>query len=221
MFSCAVGKEEHYKQISLECVGSTRSILVSLGLPLLMACVLFQSTLLRLQVALQWNCLKRAVGCVHFSGLSHSGSGSRVLHKGADSVGPAFCALHRSEQLRQPGAWRAHSSQVQCILSLPRSQPLDFLGGSGCVLSGVPCISSGELISGCNPPGDVNCPESQEVLVSYWKPACSLVEDTISGSEFAPFPLCPLPSCLSASGGGWAGLQPASSPLVFAESFVL
>ena len=148
-----MGKEEHYKQISLECVGSTRSILVSLGLPLLMACVLFPSTLLRLQVALQWNCLKRAMGCVHFSGLSHSGSGSRVLHKGADSVGPAFCALHRSEQLRQPGAWRAHSSQVQCILSLPRSQPLDFRGGSGCVLSGVPCISSGELISGCNPPG--------------------------------------------------------------------
>ena len=33
-------------------------------------------------------------------GLSYSGSGSRVLHKGTDSVGPAFCALLRSEQLR-------------------------------------------------------------------------------------------------------------------------
>ena len=95
-----MGKEEQYKQISLECVGSTRSVLVSLGLPLLMACVLFQSTLLRLQVALQWNCLKQAVGCVHFSGLSHSGSGSWVLHKGADSVGPAICALPRNKQLR-------------------------------------------------------------------------------------------------------------------------
>ena len=33
-------------------------------------------------------------------GLNHSGSGSWVLHKGTDSVGPAFCALPRSEQLR-------------------------------------------------------------------------------------------------------------------------
>ena len=33
--------------------------------------------------------------CVH-----HSGSGSLVLQKGADSVGPAFCALPRCEQLR-------------------------------------------------------------------------------------------------------------------------
>ena len=63
-------------------------------------CVLSRSTLLRLQVPLQGNCPKRALGCVHFPGLSHSGSGSWVLHKGADSVGPAFCALPRSEQLR-------------------------------------------------------------------------------------------------------------------------
>ena len=34
------------------------------------------------------NCLRQALGCVHFPGLSRSGSGSRVLSKGADSVGP-------------------------------------------------------------------------------------------------------------------------------------
>ena len=34
------------------------------------------------------------------AGLSHSGSGSRVLHKGTDLVGPVFCACPRSEQLR-------------------------------------------------------------------------------------------------------------------------
>ena len=34
---------------------------------------------------------ERALNCMHFPGLSRSGSGSRVLHKGADSVGPAFC----------------------------------------------------------------------------------------------------------------------------------
>ena len=46
------------------------------------------------------NCLRPALGCMHFPGLSHSGSGTWVLHKGADSVGPAFCALPRSKQLR-------------------------------------------------------------------------------------------------------------------------
>ena len=53
-----------------------------------------------------------ALGCMHLPGLSHSGSCSQVLHKGTDSVGPAFCALPRSEQLRRPGAWQVHSSQV-------------------------------------------------------------------------------------------------------------
>ena len=33
---------------------------------------------------------KAALGCVHFPGLSHSGSGSQVLHKGTDSVGSGF-----------------------------------------------------------------------------------------------------------------------------------
>ena len=47
-------------------------------------------------------------------------------------------------------------------------------------------------------PVDVNCPESQEVLVRNWKPICSLVGDAVSGAKFAPFwlwlaPACPLP----------------------------
>ena len=41
-----------------------------------------------------------ALGCLHLPGLSHSGSGTRVVLRGADSVGPAFCALPKSEQLR-------------------------------------------------------------------------------------------------------------------------
>ena len=86
---------------SLRCLGHT-------GLPQLTRCVLSQSTLLRLQVALQGNCPKRALGCVHSPGLSCSGSGSRALHKGTDSVGPVLYALTRSEQLRQPGAWQVH-----------------------------------------------------------------------------------------------------------------
>ena len=47
-------------------------------------------------------------------------------------------------------------------------------------------------------------------LVREWKLVCSLVEDAISGAEFAPFP-SPLPP---GSGGRWASLQPASSSLV-------
>ena len=50
--------------------------------------VLPGSTLLRLQGALQEHCPRQALCFLHFPGLSHSGS--RVLHKGTDSVGPAF-----------------------------------------------------------------------------------------------------------------------------------
>ena len=91
-------------------------------LPPLKACVPSRSTLLKLQVALQGKCLKRALGCVHFPGLSRSGSGSRVLPKGADLVGPGFCALPRSEQHRRPGTWQVHSPQLRRrVLSPPRS----------------------------------------------------------------------------------------------------
>ena len=46
------------------------------------------------------NRTRPALGCIHLPGLSHSGSGARIVLRGADSVGPAFCALPRSEQLR-------------------------------------------------------------------------------------------------------------------------
>ena len=95
-----------------------------------------------------------ALGCMHFPGLSRSGSGSWVLHKGTDSVGPAFCALPRSVQFRRPGVWRAQSPPGErCILSPPPSQPLGYLGVRRHAFSGVPCVSSVELISGCDPPG--------------------------------------------------------------------
>ena len=52
LFSHAVGREEHCKQISLACVGNACRISAALGLPLLTPCVLSWSTLLRLQLAL-------------------------------------------------------------------------------------------------------------------------------------------------------------------------
>ena len=66
-------------------------------------CVLPQSTLLRLQVALQDHCPKQALCFLNFPGLSHSVS--RLLRKGTHSVACAFCSLPRSQQLRGPGAW--------------------------------------------------------------------------------------------------------------------
>jgi len=44
--------------------------------------------------------VRPALGYMHLPGLSPSGSGTQVVLKGTDSVGPAFCALPRSEQLR-------------------------------------------------------------------------------------------------------------------------
>ena len=63
-----------------------------------------------------------ALGCLHLPGPSHSGSGTRVVLRGTDLVGPAFCALPRSEQLRWWGVWWAR------FLRLIASPPLGFLG---------------------------------------------------------------------------------------------
>ena len=77
-----------------------------------------------------------------------------VLHKGTDSVGPAFCALPRSEQLRRPGAWQEHTPQLSGeSYHLPYPSCSVSCMCSGSAISGVLCVSSGELISGCDPPG--------------------------------------------------------------------
>ena len=204
------------------CAGSARSVWATLGLPPLTACVLFLSTLPRLQVALQGNCLKWALGCMHFPGLRCSGSGSRVLHKVTDLVASAFCALSRSEQLRRPGVWRVHTPQVggasyhlpspSRLVSWMRSRAPSLvchvspLGGWSLAVT---------LLVG------VNRPVSQEDLVSNWEPACSLVEDAIFGAMSLAFQLWLSPAFLPASSGGWAGLLPASFPLVFAQPFFL
>ena len=48
-----MGREEHCKQTSVVCMGNAPSVLATLGFPPLTECVLSQSTLPRLQVALQ------------------------------------------------------------------------------------------------------------------------------------------------------------------------
>ena len=100
------------------------------------------------------SCLRQALGCMHFPGLSHSGSGSWVLHEGADSVGPAFLPF---------SSLSSSGDQVLCQRSrpqlgaeshrLPQPSRSVFWVYHGHAFSGVPCVSSGELISGGDPPG--------------------------------------------------------------------
>ena len=76
-------------------------------------------------------CREQALRCVHFPGLSQSGSGSRVVHEGADSAGPAFLC---PSQVQTAQVTRCLASAVfsgsQCIFSHPWSWPLRSPGGS-------------------------------------------------------------------------------------------
>ena len=96
------------------------------------------------------NCPRPALACMHLPILSHSGSGTQEVLRGADSVGPALCALSRSEQLRWWSVWRAQS--LRLITS-----PVPDARFSGCTT-----VAPSQA--------DVECPEPQEVLVS--KEAC-------------------------------------------------
>ena len=152
---------------------------------------------------------------MHFPGLSHSGSGTRVLHKGADSVGPAFCALPRSSSSGdQVLGERGHPQLKAATYRLPRPCCLVFWVYNERIFSGVPCVSWG---------ADFWLQPSQRMLTvqnpkKSWlatKPPCNLVDDASLGPRLPPSGSgCPP---LPVSSGGWASPQPASS----AQSFVL
>ena len=104
-----------------------------------------------------------------------------------------------------------------CVLSPPRSQPLGFLGGCGpahvrcalCLLWGADLwLQAYQWMPTIQNPRKSWLETGSLIEV--------LVEDGISGAEFAPFWLW-----LPFSSGSRAGLQPASSPLVFAQLFIL
>ena len=144
------------------------------------------------------NCLRQALGCMHYPGLSHSGSGSWILHKGADLFGTAFCALPRSEQLRWPSPWRAWLPPVGgCILSPPPSQLLRFLGVQWwCRVSLLGSWSLAVTL-----PVDVDHPEPQEVLISN-KACLQFGRWCLSGPTITHFRLwLPSPACL------WRGMD--------------
>ena len=98
LFSRAVGREGGMLQtdntgVRLQCLGHTGSA------PAHGACSLPAHTARGLGCS-AGNNQRPALGCMHLPGPSRSGSGSWVVLRGTDSVGPAFCALPRSEQLR-------------------------------------------------------------------------------------------------------------------------
>ena len=126
-----MGREGHCNQVSLTCVGSAHSVWTTLGLP------------------------QRKAACAP---QVYTAQAPRYPARVLTQVGPVFHALPRSKPLRFSGIPQGHRpgwvcvlcpSQVQaaqatrclvsavspgreCVLSPPWSQPLGFLGGSGC-----------------------------------------------------------------------------------------
>ena len=93
------------------------------------------------------------LGYVHFPGLSHSPSGSWVLHKGTDLVGPAFLPFPGPSSSGYQVLGDCSLPPVgNAFYHLPHPSLVSWVAAGGPV-SGVPCASSGEMISGCDPPG--------------------------------------------------------------------
>ena len=123
------------------------------------------------------------MGCMHFPGLSHSGSGTRVLHKGADLVGLVFVPF---PGLSSSGdqVFGEHSC---CNLSPAPSLPLGFLG-----------VQLAHLLRRMS---TIQNPKKSWLAT---KPACSLVDNVSLGLQLPPSSS----GCLPPEGDG---LQPANS----------
>ena len=136
MLRRAAGREGRCRQMSLACVGSTRSFPATLGLPPLGVCVCAFY-------------IAQAPGCYIGSGLLVAcGSSFGVLHKSTHLVGPTFCA---SPGLSSLGGQEFHECTLPgCSAPYPLSGP--SLSFHMC-RSGAPCICSGELVSSHDPPG--------------------------------------------------------------------
>ena len=157
-------------------------------------------------------------------------------------VGPGLHALPRSTQLRLRFSGTPQRHRQLCLRFVPFPGPSSsgdqvfgehtlpwyhasyHLPGPSrlvfCVcscISGVPCVSSGKLISDCDPPDVCQLSRIPGRLGQRLR-TCSQFG---RGCPFLFFQLWLAPTCLCASSGGWAGPQLASSPLVFAQSFVL
>ena len=110
------------------------------------------------------NCLRRALACMLFPGLSGSGSGPRVLHKRTDLVGPALCAP-------QVGGVSYH---------LPYPSHSVFWMYNGCSFSVVPCLFWGVDLW-LQPFWLMSTIQNPKKSWLALRPACSLVEDASLG----------------------------------------
>ena len=148
---------EHCKQISL---AYAHKVPAALGLPPLTVCVLSQSSTAQAPGCSAWNCLRWALGCVHFPGLSHSGSG--CFSGTPQRLRLGWTCLLCTFPVRAAQATRCLASTVtpRCGASYHLLHPSHSVSwvSAGVPVSGRPCVSSGELIPGCNPLGGCQPP---------------------------------------------------------------
>ena len=99
------------------------------------------------------NCLRCTLGCMHFQVLNHSGSGSQILHKVQTWLGLRFVPFPGPSSSGDQVLGEHSHPQVRAVTyHLPRPCHSVFCVYNWCAFSSVPCVSSGELVSGCNPP---------------------------------------------------------------------
>ena len=124
--------EGRCRQMSLACVGSTRSVPATLGLPprhLLSPSAQAPGCSL-------WN--RPRIAC---------NSSFRVFHRSADSVGPAFCAFP------SPSSSGSQELDGRTLPGYRASYPSTGPASVSMRQSGAPCASSGKLDCRHNPPG--------------------------------------------------------------------
>ena len=184
-------REGHCKQISLACVGGVCRGWTTLGLP------------------------QPRVVC---TSKVHTAQAPGWSMRALSQVGPEFHILPRSKPLRFSGAFQGHTLKwAMCFVPFPGpSCSGDQMLGKYTVPGG-PCVLCTFLVPvtwfpGCpmraqsqvcraSPLGNwsqsvtlldnVNCPGSQEDVVSNWQPSHSLVEGVVSGAEIAVAPCLP------------------------------
>ena len=141
--------EDHSVWGGPQCVGRTRSVPATLGLPPL--------------TGVCFPCLR----CSIWSGPCVAcGSSFWVFHKSTDSVGPAFCAFLR---LSSSGSQELEERTLPgCDASYPLHRPSLSFRVRWC---GAPCVCSWELVSSCNPPS--RCQQSR-ISGSLWLETGSL-----------------------------------------------
>ena len=187
LFNGAVGREGRCRQMSSVYVGSIHSVRPHWVCP-----CSWRTCFPRLHCSgsrLLYR--ERALSCRHFPGLSRSGSGSRVLHKGADSVGPAFCAFPvRAAQAARRLMSALSSGAARLLPSPSQTRFLGMLVRCALCLFWVADLW-------LQPSQHMSTIQNlKKSLVRNWKPVCSLVGDAVS-YRVCPFPAWqPPPPCL-------------------------